>query len=120
MPSEAGVPRRTVLSVLGAASLAGTFAAAAPAGAARLTGTAAGATAADLPAAAAHWAFDEGSGASAADSSGHGRTATLQGAVWPGAPDRPAAHSLSLTAGGNATASGLLPTPPRRSRWAPG
>ncbi|WP_330336789.1 LamG-like jellyroll fold domain-containing protein [Streptomyces sp. NBC_00557] len=105
MPSEAGVPRRTVLSVLGAASLAGTFAAAAPAGAARLTGTAAGATAADLPAAAAHWAFDEGSGASAADSSGHGRTATLQGAAGWGT-GQAGAHSLSLTAGGNATASG--------------
>jgi hypothetical protein len=105
MPSEAGVPRRTVLTVLGAASLAGTFTAAAPAGAAELTGTTASATAADLPAAAAHWTFDEGSGISAADSSGNGRTATLQGAAsWE--TGKVGTHSLSLTAGGNATASG--------------
>jgi alpha-L-arabinofuranosidase len=104
MPSEAGVPRRTVLTVLGAASLAGTFAAA-PAGAAELTGTTASATAADLPAAAAHWTFDEGSGTTAADSSGTGRTATLQGAAGWGT-GKAGAHSLSLTAGGNATASG--------------
>ncbi|MER5508500.1 LamG-like jellyroll fold domain-containing protein [Streptomyces sp. NPDC002766] len=107
MPSEAGVPRRTVLTVLGAASaasLAGTFAAA-PAGAAELTGTTASAATADLPAAAAHWTFDEGSGTSAADSSGNGRTATLQGAAgWDAG--KVGAHSLGLTAGGNATASG--------------
>ncbi|MBK3640275.1 LamG-like jellyroll fold domain-containing protein [Streptomyces sp. MBT33] len=107
MSSEAGVPRRTVLTVLGAASaasLAGTFAAA-PAGAAPLTGTTAGAATADLPAAAAHWTFDEGSGTSAADSSGNGRTATLQGAAgWD--TGKTGAHSLSLTAGGDATASG--------------
>ncbi|MGW2830860.1 LamG-like jellyroll fold domain-containing protein [Streptomyces sp. NPDC001286] len=107
MSSEAGVPRRTVLTVLGAASaasLAGTFAAV-PAGAAPLTGTTAAAATADLPAAAAHWTFDEGSGTSAADSSGNGRTATLQGAAgWD--TGKTGAHSLSLTAGGDATASG--------------
>ncbi|MEU4929532.1 LamG-like jellyroll fold domain-containing protein [Streptomyces yokosukanensis] len=105
MPGEAGVPRRTVLTVLGAASLAGTFAAAAPAGAAGRIGTFASATVADLPAAAAHWTFDEGSGTVAADSSGNGRTATLQGAAgW--ATGKAGPHGLSLTAGGNATASG--------------
>ncbi|WP_079176802.1 LamG-like jellyroll fold domain-containing protein [Streptomyces sp. MUSC 14] len=104
MPSEAGVPRRTVLTVLGAAPLAATFAAA-PAGAAELTGTTAGATAAELPAAAAHWTFDEGSGTSAAESSGNGHTATLQGAAGWGT-GKVGAHSLSLTAGGDATASG--------------
>ncbi|QHA08057.1 alpha-L-arabinofuranosidase [Streptomyces broussonetiae] len=104
MPSEAGVPRRTVLTVLGAVSLAGTFAAA-PAGAAELTRTTADATVADLPAAAAHWTFDEGSGTVAAESSGNGRTATLQGAAGWGT-GKVGTHSLSLTAGGNATASG--------------
>ncbi|WP_225095321.1 LamG-like jellyroll fold domain-containing protein [Streptomyces sp. CoH27] len=105
MPSEAGVPRRTVLTVLGAASLAGTFAAAVPAGAAELTGTSASATAADLPAAAAHWTFDEGAGTLAADSSANSRSATLQGAAgWD--TGKVGTHSLSLTAGGNATASG--------------
>ncbi|MGN5377108.1 LamG-like jellyroll fold domain-containing protein [Streptomyces lasalocidi] len=84
--------------------LAATFAAARP-GAAELTGTTAGATAAELPAAAAHWTFDEGSGTSAAESSGNGHTATLQGAAGWGT-GKVGAHSLSLTAGGDATASG--------------
>jgi len=105
MSSEAGLPRRTVLTALGAASLAGTFAAAAPALAAEHTGTAADATAADLPAAAAHWTFDEGSGTLAADASGNTRTATLQDAAAWGA-GKIGDHSLSLTAGGNATATG--------------
>lgn len=105
MPSEAGLPRRTVLTALGAASLAGTFAASAPARAAERSGTAADATASDLPAATAHWTFDEGSGTSAADSSGNAHPATLQGAAaWD--TGKVGAHSLSLTAGGNATASG--------------
>src|SRR5690348_2236007 len=98
MPSEAGLPRRTVLTALGAASLAGTFAAAAPARAAERSGTAAASTAPALPAAAAHWSFDEGSGTSAADSSGNAHTATLQGAAGWG-PGKVGAHSLSLTAG---------------------
>jgi alpha-L-arabinofuranosidase len=105
MPSEAGLPRRTVLTALGAASLAGTFAAAAPARAAERSGTAAGTAAPALPAAAAHWSFDEGSGTSAADSSGNAHTATLQGAADWGT-GKVGAHSLSLTAGGNAAASG--------------
>ncbi|MET9913268.1 LamG-like jellyroll fold domain-containing protein [Streptomyces sp. NPDC006476] len=105
MPSEAGLPRRTVLTALGAASLAGTFVAAAPARAAERSATAADATATDLPAAAAHWTFDEGSGTSAADASGNAHTVTLQGAAgWD--TGKVGAHSLSLTAGGNATASG--------------
>ncbi|MEU1268731.1 LamG-like jellyroll fold domain-containing protein [Streptomyces sp. NPDC005799] len=105
MPSEAGLPRRTVLTALGAASLAGTFAAAAPARAAERSAPAADATATDLPTAAAHWTFDEGSGTSAADASGNAHTVTLQGgAGWD--TGKVGAHSLSLTAGGNATASG--------------
>jgi alpha-L-arabinofuranosidase len=105
MSSEAGLPRRTVLTAaLGAASLAGTFAASAPARAAERSGAATDAPA-DLPAAAAHWTFDEGSGTSAADSSGNGRTAVLQGAAtWD--TGKVGAHCLSLRAGGNAAATG--------------
>ncbi|MFF7168284.1 LamG-like jellyroll fold domain-containing protein [Streptomyces pseudovenezuelae] len=105
MPSYPGPSRRTVLAALGAASLAGTFAASAPASAAERSGTSTDAAAVDLPAAAAHWSFDEGSGTSAADSSGNAHTATLQdAAAWDNG--KVGAHSLSLTAGGNATASG--------------
>ncbi|WP_329265027.1 alpha-L-arabinofuranosidase [Streptomyces sp. NBC_01478] len=105
MPPETGLPRRTVLTALGAASLAGTFAATSPAQAAGRSGTSADATASDLPAAAAHWTFDEGSGSSAADSSGNAHTAALQGtAAWD--TGKIGAHSLSLTAGGNASATG--------------
>ncbi|MGW1561979.1 LamG-like jellyroll fold domain-containing protein [Streptomyces sp. NPDC002144] len=105
MPSEAGLPRRTVLTALGAASLAGTFAAAVPVQAAERDAPAADAAITDLPAAAAHWTFDEGSGTSAADASGNAHTVTLQGAAgWD--TGKVGAHSLNLTAGGNATASG--------------
>jgi alpha-L-arabinofuranosidase len=105
MSSEAGLPRRTVLTALGAASVAGTFAASAPARAAERAGTAADAGASDLPAASAHWTFDEGSGTVAADASGNAHTATLQDtAAW--GTGKIGAHSLSLTAGGNATATG--------------
>jgi hypothetical protein len=105
IPSEAGPSRRTVLTALGAASLAGTFAASTPARAAERAGTTADAAASDLPAAAAHWSFDEGSGPPAADSSGNAHTATLQGAAaWD--TGKVGGHSLNLTAGGDATASG--------------
>jgi hypothetical protein len=78
MPSEAAGPsRRTVLTALGVTSLAGTFAGSAPAVAAPATVAAPVA----LPAAAAHWSFDEGSGITAADASGNAHTATLQGAA---------------------------------------
>ncbi|WP_405524734.1 alpha-L-arabinofuranosidase [Streptomyces canus] len=101
MPSEAGPSRRTVLTALGVTSLAGTFAGSVPAVAA----PAAVAAPVALPAAAAHWSFDEGSGTTAADASGNAHTATLQGAAgWD--TGKVGAHSLSLTAGGNATASG--------------
>ncbi|MDQ0760252.1 LamG-like jellyroll fold domain-containing protein [Streptomyces canus] len=100
MPSEAGPSRRTVLTALGVTSLAGTFAGSVPAVAA----PAAVAAPVALPAAAAHWSFDEGSGTTAADASGNAHTATLQGAAgWD--TGKVGAHSLSLTAGGNATAS---------------
>lgn len=103
MSAEAGPSRRTVLTVIGAASLAGTFAAPTPAGAAERSDAAD--TATDLPAEAAHWSFDEGSGTAAADSSGNSHTATLQeAAAWD--TGKVGGHSLSLTAGGNATASG--------------
>ncbi|MFJ9896812.1 LamG-like jellyroll fold domain-containing protein [Streptomyces sp. NPDC091280] len=104
MPPEAGPSRRTVLTALGVAPLAGTLATAAPAWAAERSGTAT-AAAVTLPASAAHWAFDEGSGTSAADSSGNAHTAALQGAAtWD--TGKIGAHSLSLTAGGNAAATG--------------
>lgn len=46
----------------------------------------------------ARWAFDEGSGSSSADSSGNGKTATLQGgAAWTAS--REGASSLGLNAG---------------------
>ncbi|WP_405521126.1 LamG-like jellyroll fold domain-containing protein [Streptomyces canus] len=101
MPSEAGPSRRTLLTAIGVTSLAGTFAGSVPAVAA----PAAVAAPVALPAAAAHWSFDEGSGTTAADASGNAHTATLQGAAgWD--TGKVGAHSLSLTAGGNATASG--------------
>ncbi|MFI6434125.1 LamG-like jellyroll fold domain-containing protein [Streptomyces sp. NPDC050759] len=101
MPSEAAGPsRRTLLTALGVTSLAGTFAGSVPAAAA----PAAVAAPVALPAAAAHWSFNEGSGTTAADASGNAHTATLQGAAgWD--TGKVGAHSLSLTAGGNATAS---------------
>ena len=58
----------------------------------------------------AHWGLDEGSGTSAADSSGNGHTATLgSGASWA-TPGRVGAHALTLdgTANGNATAAGAV------------
>ncbi|MFF0088949.1 LamG-like jellyroll fold domain-containing protein [Streptomyces canus] len=103
MPSEAAGPsRRTVLTAIGVTSLAGTFAGSVPAVAAPAAAVAAPVA---LPTAAAHWSFDEGTGTTAADASGNAHTATLQGAAgWD--TGKVGAHSLSLTAGGNATASG--------------
>ena len=58
-----------------------------------------------MPAPAAHWSFDEGSGTTAADSAG-GHPATLNGAAgW--AAGESGGHSLDLDAGGNAS----VPTP---------
>jgi hypothetical protein len=46
---------------------------------------------AKLPATAGHWTFDEGSGTSAADSSGRGQTATLKGGMtWTGGREKAA------------------------------
>ncbi|WP_329443405.1 alpha-L-arabinofuranosidase C-terminal domain-containing protein [Streptomyces canus] len=103
MPSEAAGPsRRTVLTAIGVTSLAGTFAGSVPAVAAPAAAVAAPVA---LPTAAAHWSFDEGTGTTAADTAGNAHTATLQGAAgWD--TGKVGAHSLSLTAGGNATASG--------------
>ncbi|CAM5687115.1 LamG-like jellyroll fold domain-containing protein [Streptomyces griseorubiginosus] len=95
MPSEAGPSRRTVLTAIGVASLAGTLAGAVAAPAAAATPVA-------LPTPSAHWTFDEGSGTTAADTSGNAHTATLQGAAGWGT-GKVGAHSLNLAAGGNAT-----------------
>ncbi|MEY9965362.1 alpha-L-arabinofuranosidase [Streptacidiphilus sp. MAP12-16] len=56
----------------------------------------------------AHWALDEGSGATAADATGNGHTAALgSGATWA-TPGRIGAHALTLdgTANGTALATG--------------
>ncbi|MER6496079.1 LamG-like jellyroll fold domain-containing protein [Streptomyces griseorubiginosus] len=95
MPSEAGPSRRTVLTAIGVASLAGTLAGA-------VAAPASAATPVTLPTPSAHWTFDEGSGTTAADTSGNAHTATLQGAAGWGT-GKVGAHSLNLTAGGNAT-----------------
>ncbi|WP_430376866.1 LamG-like jellyroll fold domain-containing protein [Streptomyces sp. B1-3] len=97
MPSEAGPSRRTVLTAIGVASLAGTLAGA-------VAAPAAAATPVTLPTPSAHWTFDEGSGTTAVDTSGNAHTATLQGAAGWGT-GKVGAHSLNLTAGGNATTS---------------
>ncbi|MFF7758976.1 LamG-like jellyroll fold domain-containing protein [Streptomyces griseorubiginosus] len=97
MPSEAGPSRRTVLTAIGVASLAGTLAGA-------VAAPASAATPVTLPTPSAHWTFDEGSGTTAADTSGNAHTATLQGAAGWGT-GKVGAHSLNLTAGGNATTS---------------
>ena len=101
MPSEAAGPsRRTVLTAIGVTSLAGTFAGSVPA----IAAPAAVAAPVALPSAAAHWSFDEGSATTAADASGNAHTATHQGAAgWD--TGKVGAHSMSLTAGGNANAS---------------
>ncbi|MER6249054.1 LamG-like jellyroll fold domain-containing protein [Streptomyces griseorubiginosus] len=95
MPSEAGPSRRTVLTAIGVASLAGTLAGA-------VAAPAAAATPVTLPTPSAHWTFDEGSGTTAADTSGNAHTATLQGAAGWGT-GKVGAHGLNLAAGGNAT-----------------
>ncbi|MFF4626459.1 LamG-like jellyroll fold domain-containing protein [Streptomyces griseorubiginosus] len=95
MPSEAGPSRRTVLTAIGVASLAGTLAGA-------VAAPASAATPVTLPTPSAHWTFDEGSGTTAADTSGNAHTATLQGAAGWGT-GKVGAHSLNLAAGGNAT-----------------
>ena len=100
MPSEAGPSRRTVLTAIGVASVAGPFVGSLPAVAAPAATTAP----VTLPTPSAHWTFDEGSGTTAADASGNAHTATLQGAAGWGT-GKVGAHSLNLTAGGNATTS---------------
>jgi alpha-L-arabinofuranosidase len=57
----------------------------------------------------AHWTYDEGSGTSAADSSGNGHTATLgSGAGWTTAA-RIGTHALTLDGSANATATATGP-----------
>ena len=60
-----------------------------------------------VPTPAAHWTFDEGTGTTAADSSGNGHTATLgAGATWTAGNVGTNAISLTGTATGVATATG--------------
>jgi alpha-L-arabinofuranosidase len=60
-----------------------------------------------VPSPAAHWTFDEGSGTSAADSSGNGHTATLGStAGWSAGEVGPHALALGGTAAGVATVPG--------------
>lgn len=67
-----------------------------------LAATADTATADTAPVAAGHWALDEGSGTTAADSSGNGRTGTLgTGASWTAGQVGASAVSLPGTANGN-------------------
>lgn len=62
------------------------------------------------PAGSATWTFDEGSGSTAADSSGNGNTATLQGSAgWASAANAEVGNSaLVLTGSGNADAPGRV------------
>ncbi|RCH67336.1 alpha-L-arabinofuranosidase [Streptomyces sp. SDr-06] len=95
-----GPSRRAVVSALGALPLAG---AVGPA----LTAAPARAAEAALPLPVAHWAFDEGAGTTAADSSGRGRALTLaEGARWGAA--KSGAAALDLSAGGSASAAGAV------------
>ncbi|WP_406503843.1 alpha-L-arabinofuranosidase C-terminal domain-containing protein [Streptomyces sp. NBC_00212] len=98
-PAPASWPsRRAIVTALGALPLAGAIGPA-------LAGAPARAAESALPAPVAHWAFDEGTGTTAADSSGHGRTLTLvDGAKWGAAKSGVAA--LDISAGGNASAVG--------------
>ena len=96
-PARAPGRRRRRRSVGIAAAL--TAAAAALGGIVALGPTA---TAAGAPVAAGHWAFDEGSGSSAADSSGNGNTATLgSGAGWTAGQVGAHAVTLDGTAAGH-------------------
>jgi alpha-N-arabinofuranosidase len=73
-----------------------------------LGGIAAPAAAAEaLPAPAAHWAFDEGTGTSAADTSGNGYALALTGAAAWGAA-KAGAYSLDTTATGFAEHAGAV------------
>ncbi|GAA1353308.1 alpha-L-arabinofuranosidase C-terminal domain-containing protein [Streptomyces beijiangensis] len=89
------ISRRTLIAAAGAAPFAYALGGAVPASAATT------AEAVALPAPAAHWAFDEGTGTTAADASGNGNTLTLGGkAVWGAA--KSGAYSLDTTATGYA------------------
>ena len=69
---------------------------------------AAGSTTGATPTPVAHWAFDDGSGSTAADSSGHDHPLTLgPGASWSG----PAVGSGSMAVNGTVTGNATMPTP---------
>ncbi|WP_030666907.1 alpha-L-arabinofuranosidase C-terminal domain-containing protein [Streptomyces rimosus] len=92
-----GPGRRTVIAALGATALTEALRTGAAPPAAAAPGPA-------LPAPVAHWAFEEGRGSTAADSSGHGRTLTLRGgAAWG---DGHTGHGLALAGRACATATG--------------
>jgi alpha-N-arabinofuranosidase len=97
--ARSGISRRAVIAALGAVPLVEGLRVA--------TGTGLARAAADtpLPDPVAHWAFDEGTGTTAADASGHGRNLTLTGSAGWG-DGKVGAHSLDVTAGGFAGMAG--------------
>jgi len=96
-----GIRTRTFAAATTAAALAAVFLSG------PMTASAAVGTIPAVPSAAGHWSFDEGSGTTAADSSGNGHTATLgSGASW--ATGNVGTHAIALggTAAGLATVTG--------------
>jgi alpha-L-arabinofuranosidase len=100
-------PRRTLIAAASAAAVvAALLSAAAPAATASADPSAVGPVP-NVPSPAAHWTFDEGSGTSAADSSGNGHTATLGSAAgWSAGEVGSHALALNGTADSVATATG--------------
>ncbi|MEV6796392.1 alpha-L-arabinofuranosidase C-terminal domain-containing protein [Streptomyces sp. NPDC051320] len=95
------ISRRTLIAAASAAPFAYALGSARAASAAPNPA----ATTAALPGPAAHWAFDEGSGSTAADAAGNGNPLTLTGKAGWG-EGRTGAHSLDTTATGSAERSG--------------
>ncbi|MFD8864438.1 hypothetical protein ACFV1F_08730 [Streptomyces sp. NPDC059590] len=99
MPTDNGLPRRAVIAALSAVPLVSALG---TTGSARAADAPTATAAVELPEADAHWTFDEGSGTTAADSSGSGQDAALKGGAGWGT-GKTGAHCLDLTGGGNAT-----------------
>lgn len=99
MPTDNGLPRRAVIAALSAVPLVSALG---TTSSARAADAPTAAAAVELPEADAHWTFDEGSGTTAADSSGSGQDAALKGGAGWGT-GKTGAHCLDLTGGGNAT-----------------
>ena len=100
-------PRRILIAAASAAAVvAALLSATAPAATASADPTSVG-TVPTVPVPAAHWTFDEGSGTTAADSSGNGHTATLGSAAgWTAGAVGSHALALNGTAASVATAPG--------------